>query len=142
MNDLSAQTIFLYSVLGLAGFWVVAIGYEMYLRLTVKCINCIVENPFRLRFFKRFSLVMSILCVAATAVLWTMDSYLVFVTFILVLYFLRLFILARSRYNKLLEDEDYSEYNPNIPFAKDLKETIAQFKLLITSPKKFFNQNH
>ena len=137
------QTMFLYTVLGLAGFWVIAIGYELYLRLTIKCINCIVEDPGRLRFFKRLSMVISILCIGATAAFWMMDSYMIFVLFILTLYFVRLYILARSRYSGLLEEleEDESgEHNPNITLGEDLKETLAQFKLLLTSPKKFFNQ--
>lgn len=135
------QRFFLYSLLGLSVFWIVFIGYELYLRASVKCINCIVENPGRLRFFKRFSLITSILCGLGTIVFWMLDSYMVFVTFILVLYFLRLFMLARSRYEGLLKEDERGEYNPNIPFHEDIQETLAQFKLLVTSPRRFFNQN-
>jgi len=134
---------FIITVTGLAGFWVVAIGYELYLRLTIKCINCIVEDPGRLRFFKRLSMTIAILCIGATVAFWLMDSYMVFVLFILSLYFVRLFILARSRYSGLLEElgeDENGEYNPNIPLGEDLKQTMSQFKLLLTSPKKFFNQ--
>jgi len=126
--------------MGLGGIWILFLAYELYLRASVKCINCIVEDPGRLRFFKRLSLVLSILCVALTVLFWQLDSYMVFVTFLLALYFLRLFMMARSRYNGLLKDKDIGEYNPNIPILKDIQETLVQFKLLITSPRKFFNQ--
>jgi hypothetical protein len=134
---------FIITVTGLAGFWVVAIGYELYLRLTIKCIDCIVEDPGRLRFFKRLSMTIAILCIGATVAFWLMDSYMVFVLFILSLYFVRLFILARSRYSGLmeeLEEDENDEYNPNISLGEDLKQTMSQLKLLLTSPKKFFNQ--
>lgn len=135
------QRIFMFTFIGLSVFWIIFIIYELYLRASVKCINCIVENPGRLRFFKRFSLAMSLLCVCGTVVFWLLDSYLVFVFFILALYFLRLFMLSRSRYEGLLRDGEVGEYNPNIPFHHDLRETFVQFKLLITSPKRFFNQH-
>jgi hypothetical protein len=134
---------FIITVTGLAGFWVVAIGYELYLRLTIKCIDCIVEDPGRLRFFKRLSMTIAILCIGTTVAFWLMDSYMVFVLFILSLYFVRLFILARSRYSGLmeeLEEDENDEYNPNISLGEDLKQTMSQLKLLLTSPKKFFNQ--
>ena len=142
MGNLSdLQTIFAFVVIGLAGFWILAVGYELYLRLTIKCVNCIVEDPSRVRFFKRLSLTISILCLAGTVGLWVVDSYFVFVVFIMALYFFRMFILARSRYHRLMEEDENGDYNPNKSFGKDLKETANQFKILITSPRKFFDQN-
>lgn len=135
------QKIFLFTVVGLLGYWVVAFIYEIYLRITVKCVNCIVEDPGRLRFFVRLSLVLTVACLAGTVAALLASSYLVFVLFILSLYFIRVYILARSRYKRLMQEEG-NGYDPNITFSEDIRETLKQFKLLITSPVKFFRQNH
>lgn len=123
------------------GYWLVAFVYEVYLRLTVKCVNCIVEDSGRLRFFVRLSLVIALACVAGTVVALVISSYLVFVFFILSLYFVRVYILARSRYRGLVLFKG-NGYNPNMTFGEDLRETLRQFKLLITSPARFFRENH
>ncbi|MTI94527.1 MAG: hypothetical protein FH749_03425 [Firmicutes bacterium] len=141
MSGLSQlQQIFLLIVVGLFGYWIIAIAYEVYLRFTEKCVNCIVEDPGRLRFFKRVSLIIAVLMVGGTILSLVYDSYLVFVTFVLALYFFRVFMLARSRYTSLVNDED-GEYDPNMTFGEDLRETMGQFKLLLTKPRQFFNQH-
>lgn len=139
-NLTNLQKIFGAMVLGLVGYWLIAIAYELYLRFTVKCVNCIVEDPARLRFFKRLSIVLAVILGTMTLIFLFMDMYVVFVTFVLSLYFFRISILAQGRYQKLLEEEDFG-YNPNTTFGQDIKDTLSQFKLLLTKPVEFFRQN-
>ncbi len=135
------QLVFIIAVAGLLGYWVIAVIYEIYLRFTVKCVNCIVGDPNRLLFFVRFSLVLSILSVTGTVVALLASSYLVFVMFLLTLYFIRVYFISRSRYRTLLKEVG-EEYDPNKTMGEDMKETLRQFKLLVTSPGKFFRQGN
>ena len=139
-NLTNLQKMFGAMVLGLAGYWLIAIAYELYLRFTVKCVNCIVQDPARLRFYKRLSIALAVFMGIMTVIFLFMDLYVTFVTFVLSLYFFRISILARGRYQKLLEEEG-TGYNPNTTFSQDIKDTLSQFKLLFTKPADFFRQN-